>query len=450
VTAHPSEKPAPGPRGRRWSGHLREFRRDPLAFLLRCARQYGDVCRFRLGPASLYFLSGPDVIEDVLVRRVDAFEKGYLRDAREVMPYVLGHGLINSEGAEWQEQRRLIQPQFHAARIEQYATSMVACAMKLRQRWQPGEIRDIHHDMSRLTLEIVAETLLDADLGPASDIIAAGLDAAMREFRGRIERPFWLPARFPTPSRIRFERAIARIDELVYEMIRHRRGSCRDAGDLVSMLLEARHPDGRSWSEREVRDQIVTFIFTGHESTAAALAWTWYLLAQHADAEARLHRELATVLGERPPAWGDLERLQYANAVIRESLRLYPPIWSVTRVTRREIEISGWRIPANTGILMSPWVSHRDPRFFADPERFEPERWLGDLERTLPRFAYYPFLGGPRMCIGASFGSVEAVLLLAVFAQRFRPRLLPGRPAEAVPTITLRPRAGVWMKAEMR
>jgi cytochrome P450 len=450
VTDPLAEEPAPGPPGRRVTGHLREFRRDPLAFLLNCARQFGDVCRFRLGPAWLHLLSGPEVIEDALVRRFDAFEKGYVRDRREVMPYVLGNGLINSEGDQWQEQRKLIQPLFHAQRIEEYAVRMVACAARLREQWRSGQIRDVHRDMSRLTLDIVADTLLDADLGAAAEVIVRGLDAAMHEFRRRIERPFWLPPRFPVPSRVRFERAISRLDRLVYEMIRHRRLSCRDAGDLISVLLDARHPDGKPWSEREVRDQIVTFIFTGHESTSAALSFTWYLLARHPEVEERLHREIDEMLGDGLPAWRDVERLPYAGAVVRESLRLYPPIWSVTRIPRRQIRIGGWPIPAGTGVIISPWVSHRDARFFSDPDRFWPERWLGGLERTLPRFAYYPFLGGPRVCIGASFGSVEAVLLLAVFAQRFRLRLLPDRPVEAQPTITLRPRAGLWMKLEAR
>jgi cytochrome P450 len=249
----------------------------------------------------------------------------------------------------------------------------------------------------------------------------------------------------PVPALMRVKRAVRELDEIVNRIIRERRASGQDTGDLLSMLMAARDEDGSGMTDRQLRDEILTFLLAGHETTAVSLSWTWYRLSQHPEAEQKLHQELRQVLGGRTPQLEDLPRLPYADKVVRESMRLYPPAWSLARTVAKEIELAGYRLPVGANVVMSPWILHRDPRFFEQPEQFNPERWTPDAAQRLPKFAYFPFGGGPRLCIGASFAIMEANLLLATIAQRFQLRLVPGHPVDALPSITLRPRHGMRM-----
>jgi len=249
----------------------------------------------------------------------------------------------------------------------------------------------------------------------------------------------------PVPAMMRVKRAVRELDEIVDRIIRQRRASGEDTGDLLSMLMAARDEDGSGMTDRQLRDEILTFLLAGHETTAVSLSWTWYLLSQHPDVEQKLHQELRQVLDGRTPQLEDLSRLPYTDKVVKESMRLYPPAWSLARTVAKEIEIAGYRLPVGANVVMSPWILHRDPRFFEQPEQFNPGRWTPDAAQHLPKFAYFPFGGGPRLCIGASFAIMEANLLLATIAQRFQLRLVPGHPVDTLPSITLRPRHGMRM-----
>jgi len=303
--------------------------------------------------------------------------------------------------------------------------------------------------MMRLTLQIVAKTLFDADVDREARKVGHALEAIMElnsDFRKLILTPKWLP----TPRNIRATIATRRLDKIIYRFIEERRVSGKDTGDLLSMLLAARDDDGSRMTDRQLRDEAITIFLAGHETTANALSWTWMLLAQNPAVEAKLHAELDAVLAGRTPALEDLPSLRYTGQVITESLRLYPPAWGMARIAIEDVEIGGYPIPKGCGVSLAQWVVHRDPRWFDAPEEFRPERWEGDLMKRLPRFAYFPFGGGPRQCVGNNFAVMEATLLLATIAQRFRIRLVEGRPVVPMPSITLRPRYGIWGRIEAR
>jgi cytochrome P450 len=394
----------------------------------------------------VYFISHPDFIEQVLVAHNRKFIKGrILRKNRRLF----GDGLLTSEGDFWLRQRRLAQPAFHRARIASYADTMVKYADRLLAEWKGGEQRDIHAEMMRLTLQIVAKTLFDADVDQDAKDVGRALAALMElnsDFRKLILTPTWLP----TPRNIRAAVAIRRLDKIIFRFIAERRKSGKDAGDLLSMLLAARDEDGSRMTDRQLRDEAITIFLAGHETTANALSWTWMLLSQNPAVEAKLHAELDAVLAGRTPSLDDLPNLRYTGHVITESMRLYPPAWGMARVAIEDVEIGGYPIPKGCGISLAQWVVHRDARWFDAPEEFRPERWEGDLMKRLPRFAYFPFGGGPRQCIGNNFAVMEATLLLATIAQKFRIRLVPGHPVVPMPSITLRPRHGVRGKLEAR
>ncbi len=440
---------------------MREFRTNSLAYITRMARTYGDVVRLRLGPADTYLVSHPGYVHQLLVDDADKVHKTDL--LKKVLGPSLGQGLLLNEDESWRKQRRMVQPAFHARRIEGYAGVMLDFVTRMEREWQsgqrqPGQVRDAHHDMMRLTLGVVAKTLFDADVSGEADrvgaAITAGLETSNNEFRRLIPLPGWLP----TPNRRRAEASRRTIDEVVMDFIRARRASGEDRGDLLSMLLMAVDEGGEgdrggSMTDKQVRDEAFTLFVAGHETTANALTWTWYLLSQNPAAAEALHEELGRVLAGRAPTLHDLPDLPYTDAVIKESLRLYPPAWTVARQPIVDVEVGGYTIPAGHGILISQYVLHRDARYFAEPEQFRPERWLDGLEKRLPRYAYFPFGAGPRVCIGNSFALMEARLVLAEMAQHFAPRLAPGRTGHIVspePLITLRPRGGMPMVIERR
>jgi cytochrome P450 len=429
----------PGLPATSWTGSFKDYSRDPLGFLPKMAREYGDIVTMRYYNFRIYFLSHPDYIEEVLVAQNRKFIKGRILRANKRL---FGNGLLTSEGQFWLRQRRLAQPAFHRARIASYADTMVRFTDRLLAEWHDGDRRDIHQEMMRLTLQIVAKTLFDADVDREARQVGQALESIMElnsDFRKLILTPSWLP----TPRNIRAAVATRRLDKIIFRVIGQRRTSGKDAGDLLSMLLAAQDEDGSRMTDRQLRDEAMTIFLAGHETTANALSWTWVLLAQNPDAEARLHAELDAVLQGRSPSLDDLSHLRYTGHVITESMRLYPPAWGMARVAIEDTEIAGYPIPSGCGVSLAQWVVHRDPRWYDEPDKFRPERWEGDLMKRLHRFAYFPFGGGPRQCIGNSFALMEATLLLATMAQQFSIRLAPGHPVVPMPTITLRPRHGI-------
>ena len=438
-----------GPRGKPIVGSLLEFRRKPLEFLSSLACDYGDVARFHLGPELVFLLNHPDLIRDVLVTHSRNFTKSR---GLEMAKRFLGEGLLTSEGEFHRRQRRLVQPAFHRERIAAYARVMSSYAAQARERWRPGGRIDVAQEMLTLTLAIVGKTLFDADVAGESQEIGAALGDILQLF-GRITAPFaQLLDRLPLPSNRRFERGRRRLDSTIYRIIAERRKSGVDRGDLLSMLLVAadEEGDGGRMTDRQVRDEAMTLFLAGHETTANALTWTWYLLSQNPDSEARLHAEVDAVLGGRLPSSDDVPHLAYTEKVLAEAMRLYPPAWVVGRRAIGEYPLGSYRAPARSILIMSPWVTHHDPRFFPEPFRFDPERFAPEAREARPKFAYFPFGGGPRVCIGESFAWMEGILVLATIAERYRLRLAPDARVALRPLITLRPRYGMPMIAEPR
>lgn len=439
----------PGPSGRFLAGNALELSRDWMGYLVKCAREYGDIVFFRFFGVSICLLVHPDFIEYVLATNPSNFEKS--RDYR-VLVYVMGEGLLTAEGEAWRRQRKLVQPAFHHGNIEEYGKVMVDCAVRMLDGWEDNALRDVHQDMTHLTLEIVTRALFGATILERAGDVARGLQSMMEEFTWHASISFITPEWLPLPVRRRLRRGIRQLDDVFYSIIRERRANPADADDLLGALLKLRHADGRPMSDRELRDEMMTLLLAGHETTAVSLSWTWYLLALNKPTEAKLLGELKDVLGDRDATAADIPRLRYTESVIKESMRLYPPAWGIGRRALSAFEVGGYRLPAGTNIFLMQWITHRDGRFFPDPERFKPERWESDSARddNLSRFAYFPFGGGPRKCIGASFAMMEAVLLLATVARRFHFELAPDVRVEILPSLTLRPRFGIKMLAHKR
>jgi cytochrome P450 len=440
------DKFPPGPSPGSRSGSFKNYSRDPLAFLPTLAREYGDIVTMRFYKFRVYYVNHPDYIEEVLVNQARKFIKGRILRANKGL---FGNGLLTSEGDFWLRQRRLAQPAFHRARIAAYAETMVQFTERILEGWRHGETLDVHAEMMRLTMQIVAKTLFDADVDADAQEVGRALEAIMEhnsDFRRLILTPSWLP----TLRNIRAALATRRLNKIIYRIIGQRRSGGRDAGDLLSMLLQARDEDGSRMTDQQLRDEVITLFLAGHETTALALSWTWWLLAQHPQAEAKLHAELDAVLGGRTPTLEDLPKLRCLDHVITESMRLYPPAWGMARLTIEDAHIGGYTIRKGCGVSLSQWVVHRDPRWYESPDEFRPERWEGDLLKRLPRFAYFPFGGGPRQCIGNTFALMETALILATIAQKFRLELVHGQTVTPVASITLRPRNGIHVTLEKR
>ena len=441
---------APGPPRRFPGGHLLAMRRDPLAFLTKLAREYGDIARFRLGPVEIHLLNRPDFIRDLLVTHAASFHKGR---GLERAKRLLGEGLLTSEDPVHRRRRRMIQPFFHHDRVASYGDVMVEHAERVAERWTDGQELDMAREMSRLTLAIVGRTLFDTDVESEADEIGEALTAAVTLFGRTVTLPYFhVLDRLPLPSNRRFVRAKARIDATIARMILERRRAPAGRSDLLSLLLAASDPegDGERMTDAQVRDEAVTLFLAGHETTANALTWTWYLLSQNPEVEAKLHAEVDAVLGLRVPGMADLPRLPYAEMVLAESMRLYPPAWIIGRRALSDYAVGGYVVRRRSIVVASQWVTHRDPRWFPEPERFEPERFRPDAKAARPRFSYFPFGGGPRVCIGEGFAWMEGVLLLATIARRWRLRLEAGQEIVPAPSITLRPKQGMRMVLERR
>lgn len=415
---------------------------DPLTFLDRITAEHGDAACFHVPGQRLYLFNHPDAIEQILVTERDRLIKDRLtRD----LSFILGQGLLVSEGAFWRRQRKLAQPGFHRERIAAYADTMVRCASDAADAWGDGETRDIHDAMMHLTLDIVARTLFGVSTD-AGHRIGAALEVLMERASGVGSL---VPRTLPTPGNLRARRAIADLDAIVYGMIAERRRA-GDDGSLLSMLLGATSDEGGTMDDRQVRDEALTLLLAGHETTALTLGFALHLLARHPDVADRLAREIDAALGDRPATAADLPALPFADAIVREAMRLFPPAWALGREATAPCTIGGFRITPGTQLWVAPWVVHRDARWFPRPLTFLPERWLDGLAKRLPRHAYFPFGGGPRICIGNAFATMEAVLVLVTLVRRWRTALVDERPLPLVAAITLRPRDGIPLRLHRR
>ncbi|GIW12519.1 MAG: cytochrome P450 [Dehalococcoidia bacterium] len=423
---------------------LLQARRNPAQAIEQIVRQYGEVVELRLLGQRLFLLHDPLLIERVLVTDHALFTKGR---ALQVAKRVLGEGLLTSEGELHRRQRRLIQPAFHRQRLERAADAMVARTARWAARWEDGTILELEAELRRLTIAIVGETLFGAEVEETADQVSAALTQLMATF-DLVTLPFAdLLDHLPVGPARTWRAARAQLDAIITRLLRSR-PQPGERDDLLDLLLSA--VASGAMSEPQARDEALTIFLAGHETTANALAWTWYLLAQHPEVEAALQEELDTVLGGRLPTAADVPRLVFTRQVLAEAMRLYPPAWAIGRRATVDYPLGEVTAPAGSIILMSQWVLHRDPRYWPDPLRFDPSRFAPGAPADRPRFSYFPFGGGPRLCLGEGFAWLEATLVLATIAQRWQLRLVPGHPVEVLPVVTLRPRYGVRMVLQAR
>ena len=427
---------------------LSKFRpANPIFLFQHLAKAYGDIAHYKIGHHHIVFLNHPDYIREVLVVQNDNFIKERTVQRSKML---LGEGMITAEGSRHRAQRQTAQPAFHRQRIGDYGRIMVEEAGHIRDSWRAGEQRDIARDMMHLTLNVVSRTLFATDLRQEVYELAAAINRIMGLYNFLIMLPAaeWL-VHFRPPGLAAFVRARNRIDAVVYRMIDAHRKVGVDRGSLLDLMLAASPAEDEA-SRQSLRDQVITIFLAGYETVANALSWTWYLLSQNPECEARMHRELDEGLGGRLPAAEDVPRLRYTENVLAESLRLYPPAWAMGRYAVNDFELGEFFLPARTTVLMSQFVTHRDARYFPDPERFDPERFSPEGRARRVKFTYFPFGAGARQCIGESFAWMEAILVLATLAQRWRMTLAPGHRVEVYPLITLRAKYGMRMNLAQR
>jgi cytochrome P450 len=444
IAARPVVRDAPGPRGAAFE-NLFGARRDPLTFFQSMLEKYGDFVAVRFGPVRYFLVNDPDGVRHVLVDNQKNYKKSRYYEGLKL---VLGEGLLTSEGDFWRRQRRLAQPAFHKERIASFATTMVSDTEAMLERWRGADLGpafDIHHEMMGLTLRIVTRTLFSFDSDAEADEVGRAMSVAIdfvNEYADAIVRiPPWLP----TPRNLRFGRARRTLDALVLRIIDQRRKAKDKPNDLLTMLMSAQDEETREqMTDRQLRDEVMTLVAAGHETTANLLTWTFYLLSQHPEASARLTRELASVLGGRRPSLDDLARLLFTRAVLDEALRLYPPAWIFEREALADDQIGGYRVRRGTMVAMCPYAMHRHRSFWEDPQRFDPDRFSSP-SATRPKYAYLPFGGGPRLCIGNTFALMEAQIILAMVAAEWKLDLAPGFEVALAPAVTLRPRGGLLM-----
>ncbi len=429
----------PGPKGLAKIRTCVDFFRDPLDLLPRLAERYGDTVYLGLPGMRMFILNHPRDIETVLRHHAESFMKDRFLQASRTL---FGQGLLTSEGPLWRRQRKLAQPAFQLQRIQSYGDAMTAATRKMLEVWRVGEERNVHADLMRLTLDIVGQTLFGTDMDQYGEEIATSF-LTLTDF---FASPAALSAtwqRVPTPFNLRYRGAVRRIEAIIAQLIESRRAGGTEGNDFLSRLMAATDEAGQRMTDRQLRDEAITFVLAGHETTALALTFTFLLLGQHPEVERRLADEVTNVLGGRVPTAADVPRLEYANWVVKESMRLYPPVWTIGREALTDVEIEGYTLPKKAQVLLGQWVVHRDQRFFADPLKFRPERWGEPQMESLPRCAYFPFGDGPRICIGNQFAMMEAVLILATMVARHRLELVPEQQIDLLPSITLRPKNGV-------
>lgn len=452
---HPAARP-PGPRGMEIARLYLTFGSDQIGNLRALTNEYGQQFYFRMAGFENYVFTDPESIEEILVKKSAAFHKDTL--THELEP-VLGKGLLTAEDELWRSQRRLIAPALQRRHIESYADTMVDFAQQMLRGWRDGEVRPFHHDMMEVALRIVVKTLFNQELEGDLREVGELLDIVLDHFHEHANTPWRLvPEPLPTPMRKKNRQAIARLDQMMYELIARRRRQAEadaasgapEGNDLLYRLIVATDEDGNQMNDRQLRDEALTFFLAGHETTALALTYSWYLLTGHPEVARKVRDEVDAVLGQRSATADDVRRLPYTEAVVKETLRLYPPAWIVGREAREPVEIGGWHIPQGAQVLTPQCIVHRDPRWFERPNDFWPERWLDGLEKRLPRYAYFPFGGGPRVCIGNYFALMEATLLVATMAQHVRLQNVSPEPLRTQPVVTQRPASEVLMKVHRR
>jgi cytochrome P450 len=428
-------------------GNIQDFGTDRLDFLFKTARDYGPLASFRVGPKRVFLASRPDLIEQVLV--TDA--KNYIKHfgTRAFKP-LLGNGLVTSEGAYWQRQRKLVQPAFLNTRVPAYAPIMAELTEELLKSWIPGKSVQIDCEFEALTSTIALKALFDLDDPGDRQSFGDTLKSAVDLMTARLFRFVKIPLWVPTPENLSLKKILAELDRSVHDFIAVGRARGQIGDDLLSRLISARREDGSKMNDEELRDEAMTLFLAGYETTALTLAWTWYLLARHRLVEDKLVGEWQSVLSGRIPSSEDIANLPYTAAVIAESMRLFPPVYVTGREATTDLELGGYRVKRGYSVLMSQWVSHRDPEYFPDPETFIPERWENSLAKRLPKFAYYPFGGGKRICIGQSFALMEATIILAGVGQRYRFTLKPEAVIGVKPQITLMPANGIPVVLQSR
>jgi cytochrome P450 len=428
---------------------IRPARRDALNYLMSVPRIYGDISHFQLGQNHSYIVVHPDHIREILVEQGDLFQRA--TTSSELMSRIAGNGLLSSTGDFWRQQRKLMQPAFHHKRIITYAQIMVDRTVRLLGEWSGGQTRNLEADMMALTLDIATDTLFGVEMGAAALQVGQAVEEAQRAIVGLSRLLVPVPDWLPIPYNFRVRHAAKTLDQILLQIIQDRRASGEDRGDLLSMLLLAQDEDGnRQMNDQQVRDEAMTIFIAGHETTANALTWTWCLLSEHPEVKARLWVEVDHVLGGKPPTVAQLAQLPYTEMVIKESMRLYPPAWIITREPLKDTVVGGYRFIKDSFVMISPYVTHRDPRFFDDPAAFKPERFEPARVKDLPRDAYLPFGDGAHVCIGKAFAMMEAKIVLATVAQHFDLKLAAGHKVEPEPLITLRPRYGMKMDVHER
>lgn len=443
-----SLKSPPGPRGHWLVGSLREASADRLAFFRRCFDVYGDAAAFRLANRRGILLSHPDDIERVLVTENRRFEKNF---ALRLLRPLLGNGLILAEGDAWLRQRRLIQPAFSRQQIESYAPAMVEATKSAVGSWRSGDVRNIHSEMMQLTMDIAGRTLLGVDATGEFRGVRESMEGVMHDFLARFGSPIPMPFWLPTPGNLRLRRHIRRLSGILQELIEQRRASSAAGGDFLSLLIRARDEgDGSGLSDKQLRDEVMTMFLAGHDTTANALAWTWWLLGQNPDVQQRLFAEVDGVLSGREATAADVPRLPLCENILRESMRLYPPAYVVGRRAMEDCTIGEYFIRKGTNVLMSSWVVHRDGRWYDRPDEFLPDRWASGLLTRIPKYAYFPFGGGPRACIGNNFAMLEGVLVIATMVQRVQLSAVTQAPIKLLPVVTLKPGQPLEMKVQKR
>ena len=430
----------PGPTGTLIGGNISQFVPRRLEFLLELARDYGPVASFRLGHRRVFLVSEPELIEQVLVTDARHYIKHFGARAYKA---VLGNGLVTSEGEFWLRQRRLSQPTFLKARVLSYLPVMTEMTGRMLARWTPGAAVDVYSEFTALASAIALKTLFDLDDPGDRKRFTDTVHLAVDLVQAQLGRVFHLPIWCPTPANLQLRRAVADLNRVVQQFIAAGRSRSQPGNDLLSRLLSAQHDDGTRMSDRQLRDEAMTLYLSAHETTALTLSWTWYLLSQHPHVEEKLVAEWGRVLGGRFPTADDLSEMPYTSAVIAEAMRVLPPVPMIGREAITDLALGGYRVKQGYTVLMSQWVNHRDPKYFPNPEQFRPERWEDGLGKRIPKFAYYPFSGGQRACIGNTFALTEATVVLAAVGQRYRFTLDTGAVIDLNPKITLRPKYGI-------
>ncbi|MFC7205115.1 cytochrome P450 [Haloferax namakaokahaiae] len=443
-----SREDPPGPSGVPFAKNTFQYAAGPLSFITDVAREYGPVAHYELGGISFYQLSDPELVEHVLVQANQKYIKGELFQGS--LGPVLGEGLLTSEGEFWRQQRHLMQPAFLPQMLERYSDVMVEYTERMLSSWEDGQTRDIHDDMMSLTVEIAAKTLFDVDIREEESAVGDALETVMDYSSTNMRRPVEIPRWVPTPLNRRYKSALADLQEVVGRIVNdYRDGKAdEDASDVVSLLLSFRDENGDPLPEKQIRDELVTILLAGHETTALALTYTLHLLGRNPDQEAMLHEELDSVLGGGRASFASLGDLTYTEQVVKEGMRVYPPVWELIREAAEPDTVGGYEVPVGQTVAVQQWVLHRDPRFYDDPEQFRPSRWTSEFEKALPAYAYFPFGGGPRRCIGDRFAMMEARLVLATLAQAWT--VEPTHDLSFDPSITLRPDGPVEMVVRRR